>query len=311
MKSTMKNNFKWALRRICSKILSDKNFIKIQYRIKTGKELDLNNPKTFREKIQWLKLYDRNPIYTLFVDKVACKDYLKEKVGEKYIIKTLGVYDKFDDIDFDRLPDKFVIKCTHDSGSVIICNNKDEFMKHLNEHKQKIESFKKYNFYYSGREYHYKDVPKKIIVEEFLENEDKTNFLEYKLWTFYGETKLIDVVEKNNESKYGVVSNYYDEKWNALDLKFLFPKKKSEFEKPKQYNQLIKIAKQISKDYPVMRVDFYIVNDEIKIGELTIYHASGYAPMYPEHWDLDIGEYINLEKIKQRNEVSDFNEKAK
>ncbi len=291
---------KCKLRNILFKIMDDETYIKFQFKAKTGKKLDLDNPQTFSEKVQWLKLYDRNPIYTTFVDKAECKEYLKKIVPSKYIIKTYGVYDNFDDIDFNKLPDKFVIKCTHDSGSIVICDDKEDFLKNLRTHRKKIIAAQKYDFYRSGREYHYKNVPRRIIVEELLENKDKTKFLEYKLWCFYGDVKLVDVVEKDSNSPYGVVSNYYDLDWNALDLKFLFPKKNTEFNKPKQLEELVSIANKISKDYPVMRVDFYVVNDEIKIGELTIYHASGYSKMHPEHWDYDIGKYINLEKIKAK-----------
>lgn len=284
------------------KVIPDKTYVKLQYYIKTHKKLDLDNPKTFREKVQWLKLYDRDPIYSMFVDKVACKEYLKEKIGEEYIIKTLGVYDKFSDIDFSKLPDKFVIKCTHDSGSVVVCDDKEEFMKSLNNHKKKIENCRKYDYYLSGREYHYKSVPRKIIVEEFLENEDKTNFLEYKLWCFYGDVKLINVVLKDETSPYGVVSNYYNSKWAPEELVFKFPRRKEEFKKPSQLKELMRIASLLSSKYPVMRIDFYVVNNKIKIGELTIYHSSGYSPMTPDYYDTEIGSYISLEKIKKRNQ---------
>lgn len=179
---------------------SDEKYLAVRYWIKTGKKLDLNHPKTFNEKLQWLKLHDRNPLYTTLVDKYAVRDYIKEKLGEEYLIPLIeGPWTNAKDIDFDKLPDQFVLKCTHDSGSVVICRDKEKL--DIKSAVRKLNKALKYNFYYAGREWPYKNVKPRIIAEKYMENEStdediiNKGLIDYKFYCFNGQVKYLYVSE--------------------------------------------------------------------------------------------------------------------
>jgi hypothetical protein len=242
--------------------------------------------------MQWLKLHDRNPEYTKMVDKYAAKAYVANLIGTEYVIPTIGVYDKFEDIDFGRLPKRFTIKCTHNSGGVVVVNDKDEI-----DIKKLENSFKKIlrsQYFYLGREWPYKDVSPRIIIEENLQNENPmASISDYKLWCFNGEVKC-SYVTTNRNSKQGLRINFHDEDWKPLPFERSYPRNPIEIEKPSQYEKMVKLAKILSKDIPFVRAHFYQKGEFIYFGELTFSPDSGVKKFIPEEWDYKLGQWIKL-----------------
>lgn len=285
--------------------MSDEKFLKKIFRAKMGYELDLEHPTTFNEKLQWLKLYDRKPIYTKMVDKYEVKSFVAERIGERYIIPTLGVWDHFDEIDFSKLPDQFVLKCTHDSGGLSICTDKKTWNKI--EARKLIERSLKRNYYYAGREWPYKDVKPRVIAEKLLKIDNITNIsntlnksaqltnllIEYKLFCFYGEPKwfLISMGAPHGE---GRTNDIYDINFNHMPVSVTHPNATFEIPKPKEYEQLIWIARELSKGIPQLRVDTYIAGGQIYVGELTFYHSGGFCQFKPKKWDKIFGDCLKL-----------------
>ncbi len=278
-------------------ILSDKSFIKKTYKARLGNKLDLRNPKTFTEKMNWLKLYDRRPEYTIMADKYAVREYIAEKIGEEYLVPLLGVWDSADDIDFSQLPEKFVLKCTHNSD-VVICTNKNI----LDEAKvkEKLNFQLKDDYYLHKREWCYKNIPRKIICEKYMENFDEKSTIEYKVYCFNGIPKLILVCSGRFE-KNGVKFDTYDTNWNHLDLQQEnCPFAGDVFSKPDCFEELNDISKILSKDIPFVRVDFNYWNKKLYFGELTLYDSAGFTSFKPEDWDLIIGSWMQLPKKRRR-----------
>ncbi len=279
---------------LCNKnifwFLSDKTYLKMKYRLVVGKKLNLKNPKTFNEKLQWLKLYDRKPIYTTMVDKYEAKKYVASIIGEEYIIPTLGVYNHFDEIDFDKLPNQFVIKCTHDSGGIVIVKDKKEL--NIEEAKKKIEKCLKRNYFYSGREWSYKNIKPRIIIEKYMVDESQKELKDYKIFTFDGKAKIIEVdFDRFIEHK----RNLYDTDWKYIEAIIKYPTDKNvKINKPKSLNKMLELAEKLSKDIPHVRTDFYSIDDKIYFGELTFYHESGYGKFVPEEFGEELGSWIKL-----------------
>ena len=281
--------------------LPDAVYLKGCFRAKMGYKLDLENPKTFNEKLQWLKLHDRNPAYTQMVDKYAVREYIKNTIGEKYLIPLLGVWDSFDEIDFDKLPNQFVLKCNHDSGTVIICKDRNTF--DIKDARKRVTRALKRNYYYSGREWPYKNVKPKIIAEKYMVDESGVELKDYKLFAFNGDIKLIQV----DFDRFGNHRrNIYTPKWKLVPLSILYPSDdKVQIEQPQPLDKLIDLASTLSNKIPHVRTDFYIINEDIYFGELTFYHGSGYEPFYPESYNAKMGEWIelpnnNVNSIKKR-----------
>ncbi|MBQ0036859.1 MAG: glycosyl transferase [Firmicutes bacterium] len=273
-------------------ILPDKLYLQLKYFYRFHKFPNLKNPKTYNEKLQWLKLYDRRPIYTTMADKYEAKQYVASTIGDKYIVPTYGVWNKFGEIDFDSLPNQFVLKCTHDSGGVVICKDKSKF--DIEKAKEKINKSLNTNYYYHSREWPYKDIKPRIIAEKYIEDESG-DLTDYKFFSFDGETKAL-YVATDRQSKEETKFDFYDDKFIHLDLVNSHPNSSKENKKPKQFEEMILLANKLSKGYPHIRVDFYEVNGEIYFGELTFYHMSGFQPFYPEKWDYIFGEWIKLDK---------------
>lgn len=300
------------------KYLPDKLYLKLIYKKRTGKKLNLKNPKTFNEKIQWLKLYNRKPEYTTMVDKYLVKKYIANIIGEEHIIPLYGVWNKFDDINFDELPDKFVLKCTHDSGGLVVCRDKTKL--DITKARKKINKSLKLNYYYLGREWAYKNVKPRIIAEQFIETinsnvdindkevleaeelQSNIGLLDYKFLCCNGEIKalLLDIgIIGNNEGHADeYYRNVYDKDFNlmpVLETRENYPKT---IKKPENYDEMIKIVEKIAKDIPFIRVDLYNLNGKIYFGELTLYHGSGLSNKFkPEIWDEIFGSWIDLESI--------------
>ncbi len=277
--------------------LSDEDFLKKKYSAVFHRELDLDDPKTFNEKLQWLKLYDRRSIYTEMVDKYAAKKYVADIIGEEYIIPTLGVWDSFDDIDFDSLPDQFVLKCTHDSGGLVICKDKKKFNK--GAAKKKIEKALKRDFYLLSREWPYKNVPRRIIAEKYLEDNTVYELRDYKFMCFNGEVKCSFVCSDRFTEK-GLHVTFFDKDWNVMPLRRVYPQRNDGISKPENYDKMIEIAKKLSQKIPFARIDLYEVNGLIYFSEITLYPGAGYEPFDPEEWDYTFGSWIDLPPKSER-----------
>ena len=211
--------------------LSDKKFIEYRFLSEMGYKLNLKSPQTFNEKLQWLKLYDRNPEYTKMVDKYEVREYIKEKIGEEYLIPLIGVYDKFDDIDFDKLSNQFVIKCNHDSGGLIICKDKNRL--DIETARKKINRSLKTNYYYSGREWPYKNVKPKILIEKYMEDSNKSDLIDYKLFCFNGIPKIVLVCSERFSSS-NMCETWFDMNWKLIDMTESGHRVDSTISKPKQ-----------------------------------------------------------------------------
>lgn len=270
------------------KIKSDENYLKMMYFCKFGKKLNLVNPKGFNEKLQWLKLYDHKSEYTALIDKYEAKKTVARYIGEEYIIPTLGVWNSFDEIDFDSLPNQFVLKCTHDSGGLVICHDKNKL--DIKAARKKIETSLKKNYYYSGREWPYKNVPHRIIAEQYMADDLR----DYKLFCFDGVPRMT-LVCSERFTKDGLKEDFYDEAWNHLNVQrpahgnAILP-----IQRPKQYELMKKLAAKLSEKMPFARIDFYEINEKVYFGEITFYPASGFEGFKPEEWDLKLGEWIKL-----------------
>ena len=274
-------------------LLSDKQYTCLQYRVRTGQKLNLKSPSNYNEKLQWLKLYDHNPIYTTLVDKLAVKDYVKNKVGEQYIIRTLGVWDRFDDIDFVSLPRQFVLKTTHGGGNsgVVICRDKSSFDEKAA--KIKLEKSLAKDVYLVSREWPYKNVPRRIIAEEYMEDAKTGELRDYKFFCFDGEPKALFVAserQKRDEPCF----DFFDTEYNHLDLRCSHPLADVLPEKPVSFTEMLELARNLSSGFPHVRVDLYEINGRPFFGELTLYHWEGLMPFYPESWNETFGSWLSL-----------------
>lgn len=272
-------------------VIPDKIYLYLRYKMYTGKKLNLHDPKRFNEKLQWLKLYDRNPIYTKMVDKVVVKDYVSKIIGEKYIIPTLGVWEKAEDIDFDSLPDKFVLKCNHNSGEgMYICKNKDKM--NISEVIKGLKRGLEQDYYLCDREWPYKNVSRKIIAEEYIDDGTGKGLNDYKVFNFNGEPHLIQVdFDRFIEHK----KNLYTTNWELCKFSFNYPSHPEiEIPKPETLEEMLRISRILSKGSKFMRTDFYSVNGKLYFGELTFFPASGYGKFIPDHFDRVLGDMIHL-----------------
>ena len=270
----------------------DKLFLKFKYRLMIGKKLNLKNPSTFNEKLQWLKLYDRNPSYTRMVDKVDVKEYVAEKIGQEYIIPTLGIWESADDIDFDLLPEKFVIKCNHNSGQgIYICTDKKQMdvEKVRNELRLALQS----DYYLQCREWPYKDVHRRIIAEKFLEDtsSEDGDLRDYKFMCFNGIVKSVFVC---TERKKSLKVTFFDRNWKRLPFERHYPQSAKIIPQPSKFEEMVQLAEILSKDIPFVRVDFYEVNGQIYFGELTFYPGAGFEEFNPVEWDGILGSWIDI-----------------
>ena len=279
--------------------LADEKYLKKMFRLKMGRKLNLENPQTFNEKLQWLKIYDRKSIYTTMVDKYEAKRYIADLIGDEYIIPTLGVWDKFDDIDFDSLPNQFVLKCTHDSGGLVICRDKSKL--DLKKAKKKIEKSLKRNFYYVGREWPYKNVKPRIIAEKYLVDESGVELKDYKIFCFNGKAEYVEV-DFNRHIEHKL--NPYDFEWNPLN--FCDSSKNdysADIKKPIQLEKMREIAETISRDIPFLRVDFYSIYDKVYVGELTFHPGSGFIQFEPRSIDEKYGKLLELIGVKANENI--------
>ncbi|NFO31261.1 glycosyl transferase [Clostridium botulinum] len=274
----------------CFKNIPDKIYLKMKYRLHLGKKIDLEYPKTFNEKLQWLKLNDRKPIYTDLVDKYKVREYVSNKIGTEYLIPLIGVWENFEDINFEELPNKFVLKCTHDSGSVFICTDKQNLdIKYV---QKKINKALKRNYYYQHREWPYKNIKPMIICEKFLGNENKVPD-DYKVLCFNGKAKLIGV----HIDRFGnhCLDNY-DREWNKTKIAKDGPMSNNIYAKPKQFEKMIELSEKLASIMCHVRIDWFIINEKLYFGEITFYEAAGFDHFDNKDDDYLLGSWIELPK---------------
>ena len=272
--------------------MPDKMFLKMIFWARVGYRLDLKNPQTFNEKLQWLKLYNRRPEYTIMVDKYAVKKYVADRIGEEYVIPSLGVWDKPEDIDFATLPNQFVLKCTHDSAGLVICKDKSKL--DISAVKDTLRRAFKRNFYYYGREWVYKDVPKKIIAERYMEDNFTRELRDYKFFAFDGVVKALFVATERQDLTTDTKFDFFDMKYQHLDLRQGHPNAKIPPKKPEKFEEMCRLAEILSKGIPHVRVDFYEANGKVYFGELTFFHYSGIVPFDPPQWDKIFGDWLRI-----------------
>ncbi len=271
--------------------MPDEAYLKKKFKIMLGYELNLDNPRTFNEKLQWLKLYDRNPLYSKLVDKYEVKEYVSSIIGDEYIIPTIGVWDSFDEIDFNSLPDQFVLKCTHDSGGLLICKDKNKL--DINTAREIINKSLSREYFYLGREWPYKDIKPRIIAEPYLEDDSTHELRDYKFFTFCGIPKAMFIASErgsNNETKF----DFFDMDFNHLQFTNGHPNADEIPSKPLNFEKMKLLASKLSQNIPHLRVDFYEANGRLYFGELTFFHWSGMTPFDPPQWDIVFGEWITL-----------------
>lgn len=276
---------------LLGKFLDDESFLKLLFFHHLGYWPNLKHPQSFNEKLQWLKLHDYKPEYTTMVDKILVKDYVASKIGEEYIIPTLAVYDKLEDVDLEKLPNEFVLKCNHDSGGICICSDKSK----LNKKRmyQRLNRALKRDYAAYNREMPYKFVERKILAEKYIDDL-AGDIKDYKVHCFNGEPQFI-LVCSDRFSKSGLKEDFYDTDWNKL------PFKRPEYEhsaqgteKPLVLDQLLELSRKLSRGIPFLRTDFYIINDKILFGELTFFPSSGLGKFEPKEADYTIGEMLKL-----------------
>lgn len=270
--------------------MSDEAYLKLVYRWRTGKKLNLENPVTFNEKLQWLKLYDRKPEYTMMADKYAVRKYIADTIGEEYLIPLLGVWEDPDEIDFDALPDQFVLKCNHNSATGL-CICKDKSKLDIEKVKKELRKGLKENYFWGGREWQYKDIPRKIICEKYMDDGSGDALQDYKFFCFNGVPKLM-YVTKEASTDPGV--DFFDMDFNFIPLKMGWPNFCERTEKPKNFALMKEISAQLSKNIPILRVDFFEINGILYVGELTFFHSSGFDPITPNEYDIWMGNEIIL-----------------
>lgn len=266
-------------------------FLKRMYSIRMNRELNLDNPQTYTEKLQWLKLYDHRPEYTNMVDKYAVKEYVAEKIGSEYVIPLLGSWDRVEDIDFDALPEKFVLKTSHDSGGIVVCKDKKQL--DIAAAKKKLRYFLKRNYYDHNREWPYKNVPHRIIAEAYMEDSATAELRDYKFFTFGGVPKVLYIAQGRGRGE-PTVADFFDMEFNHLPFTIDHDMAPVPPEKPKCFEEMKRLAVRLSEGTPQLRVDFYEVDGKVYFGEMTFFHCTGMEAFHPDEWDRIFGEWVIL-----------------
>lgn len=293
MKSINVKRAKDNISDIVVRLLPDKLYLQMVYRRNMGQRLNLKNPVTFQEKIQWLKLYNRRPEYTRMVDKYAVKKYVESVIGAEYIIPTLGVWNRAEEIDFESLPDKFVLKTTHDSGGVVVCRDKATLDKMATI--KMLRERLKHNIFYHTREWPYKNVTPRIIAEKFLENSGSNDLVDYKVYCFGGRPEFIQVIQNRTTEE---TIDFFDMDWNHQEFVGLNPHCNNALRLPRceiDLKRIRELTEKLSIGIPFVRIDFYNVNGKIYFGEITFFPASGLGIFSPGQWNATIGQMIDLE----------------
>lgn len=275
--------------------LPDRALLSLKFKTSMHYKLRWDNPQTFSEKIQWLKLYGRTPINKVMSDKYLVKQYITEKIGEQYVIPLLGVWDKPEDIDFSKLPEKFVIKCNHNSGTgMYICKDKSKM--DVEKVCRELRKGLKEDYFIGSREYAYKDIPRKIIAEAYMEDEETKELRDYKFFCFDGEPKIMFIASGRSKGEHNVTFDFFDMGYNHLPFTNGHPNAIVMPEKPKCFEEMKRLAAVLTQGIPHVRIDFYEANGHVYFGEFTFSHWGGMMPYKPEEWDYTLGSWIKLPK---------------
>lgn len=277
----------YVLQEYFAKRLPDDTYIRYIYRLRNGKKLHLDNPVTFNEKMTWLKIYDRNPLYPTLADKYEVKKYVADIIGKQYVVDNYGVYDSWDDIDFSKLPNQFVMKGTHDSGGAFVCRDKNSF--NYEAVRKKLTKNLKTNCFYKSREWPYKNIKPRIIIDKFLDDHTGKQLRDYKFWCFNGKPSFMYCTIKGEN----VYENFYDMNFQPVMIDHGFPRHKPEFEKPAEFEEMKQLAKQLSQGFPFIRIDFFDVEGKVYFGEFTFYDWGATQPFY-NGWDEKLGELLRI-----------------
>ena len=278
--------------------LPDSLYIKLRYRLHMKRKLNLKEPITFQEKLQWLKLYDRNPDYIQMVDKILVKDYVASMIGSEYVVPLLGVWEKPEDIDWDKMPERFVLKTNHSGGNtgVIICRDKNKFDRQTAI--IRLNASLKQDVYKDLREWPYKNVRRMVFAEEFIETSSNMNDLpDYKFFCFNGEVKALFVATDRQNPKEEVKFDFFNADYIHLPFRQGHENARIQPAKPQSFEEMKKIAEKLSTGIPHVRIDLYEVEGKPLFGEFTFYHFSGMVPFEPEEWDIKFGEWLKLPSI--------------
>ena len=294
-------NLRYYISRNIARLLPDKLYLSIKFRTRMGYWMDWKNPKTFNEKLQWLKIYDRHPEYTKMVDKLAAKEYVEKIIGSKYIIPTLAVYNSAEEIDFDKLPKQFVLKCTHDSGGLVVCRDKSKL--DCEAARKKLHKGLKRTYIIQNREYPYRNVPRRIIAEQYMEDESGYELKDYKFFCFDGKPKALFVATDRGFKGIETKFDFFDMEWHHLPFTNGHPNSDRQIPCPPNFEEMKDIAEKLSAGIPHVRVDLYNVNGNIHFGELTFFHWGGTMPFNPKEWDYKFGSWIQLPKKTNNNAV--------
>ena len=284
--SFIKRSIHWMWRHF---VVSDKLYISLLYKERFHKALNWDNPQSFNEKLQWLKLYAHRPIYTIMADKYAVKKYVADIIGEQYVVPCLGVWEKPEEIDFNSLPNQFALKCTHNSGrGRCICNDKSKM--NLDEVRSNIAEGFKENYYLPGRDKQYRDIPKKIIADKYLDDGTGAELRDYKWWCFDGKPIYMYYTNKGKN----IYENFYDMDYQPVNINHGFTRLTPEQPKPENFDLMKDLAAKLSKDIPFVRVDFFDVNGKVYFGEFTFFDWGGLRPFETDEMDLKLGALIKL-----------------
>lgn len=278
-------------------LFPDKLYLTLLFRCRMGQWIDWKNPKTFSEKLQWLKLYNRKPEYTTMVDKFAVKEYVAKLIGEEYIIPTLGVWDTPEEINWDELPNQFVLKTTHDSGTVIVCKDKNEI--DFKIVKKRLKKSLKKNYFYHGREWPYKNVKRRIIAEQYMEDADGV-LNDYKFFCFDGKVEAMFVATERQNEYEDTKFDFFDKQYSHLPFCQGHQNANEIPQKPNRFEKMIQLSELLTLSIPQIRVDWYEIGNRIYFGELTFFHYGGIVPFEPQEWDYKFGEFISLPKIDNK-----------
>ena len=276
-------------------IIPDKIYLKLIFFYYHKRILDLKEPKSFNEKLQWLKLNYRPKTLTILVDKYRVRDYISKTIGREYLIPLLGVWERPEDINFEELPNKFVLKCNHDSGSVFICLDKSNIDKE--KIKDTISKQLKTSLFPYGREWAYKNVIPCIIAEKYMVDESGFELKDYKFFCFNGKAEYLLVASDRQTAGEEVKFDFFDMNYNRLPFKNMHPISKSAPSLPSNIDEMRRLAEKLSKGFPHVRIDLYNINKKIYFGEFTFYHGSGFMPISPYQWDEKIGRHIDISKL--------------
>lgn len=277
-----------------ARFYSDKEFLEKLFPLMMGYPLNLEYPRTFSEKMQWLKLYNRNQEYSRMVDKYEAKKYVSSIIGDQYIIPTIGIYNDVEEIDFENLPNQFVLKCTHNSGrGMYIC--KDKTQADVALIKKGLKNGLRQNYFLHNREWPYKNVKPRIIAEQYISDNDE-DLKDYKFFCFNGDPLYCQVISGRNSN---MTIDFYDRDWNhqSFHEPFFYPFSDKGHCRPSRFDEMLQLSKQLSLGIPFIRVDFYQVNNQVYFGELTFYPTSGMGGFDPEEWDNIFGNLINLKGL--------------